>query len=169
MGIYQLLFLNESFGIDVVSTCRLVNIILHFLADPFLPFLPCVTLTLFRGARVYCIRRRISMRSIGCVISYAIDTRETTYHSATNFRHSRYIIRAYHTRCLEHGRNERKLIGLSGDLTSSCTVMSVKLPLPSLRREDTCCFEIVSTCKCGVVRKRLHGILLVNILWVVFI
>lgn len=127
-------------------------------------FLPLVRHALLRGVNVYRIRHRISARSIGWAIPCAIDTRGV-YRPATNFRHSRYIMRVYRIRCPEHGRNERKLIALSGDLTSSCTVMSVKLPLHSPRREDTCCLEVNSQLKCGDVRTRLHGISLVNISW----
>lgn len=153
-------------GIDVASACQLVDIILHFLADPFLP---CVTLTLFRGASVYYIRRRISVRSIGCVISCAIDTRENV---SPGDQFPSFEI--YYT-CLSHSmpwtrekwtKTNRPLRRPDVELYSNERQIAITFPE---ERRYLLPWDRVSTCKCGDVRKRLHEILLVNILWPVFI
>lgn len=101
-------------------------------------FRSCVKLTLLRGANVYRICFRISVRSIGYAISCAIDTRENVSPDDQFLSFEIYYTHLSHSVLW----NERKLIGLSGDL--ECIVMSVKLPLHSPRRRDTCCIEIDS-------------------------
>jgi len=70
------LFLNESLAPESTSRIVVVLSILFYISWQIHSFRSRVTLTLLRGANVYRIRCRISVRSIGCAISCAIDTGE---------------------------------------------------------------------------------------------
>jgi len=70
-----MLFLNESVPESTSDCCRLVNIILHLLADPFLPFVVSIKLMyVTSSANVYHICHRISVRSI-LGVQYRVQSR----------------------------------------------------------------------------------------------
>jgi len=120
--------------------CCLVDIILHLLADPFLSF-----------ARHAYVTPQLSIASaagfqweVSDVRYRAQSTRARVYRSVTNFRHSKYIIRVYRTRCTRTRekwmKTNRPLRGPDVELYGNERQIAITSP----RREDTCCLEVDS-------------------------
>lgn len=115
-----------------LSDCsQLDDIILHYLTNR--SFHSCIMryfeawMAVVSMKRVSGVRHRMAIESVyarKCIVRQPISATRDIYYPHLS-----------HSMCLRLAEwNERNLIGLSGDLTSSCTVMSVKLLLQSRRR-----------------------------------
>lgn len=96
------------------------------------PFRLCVTRF---EAWTFIVSARYQLKVSGTWQCGNRDTRETVS-SANQFPIFKiyYLSQIRYLEYIDVGRNERNLIGFSGDLTLSCRVMSIKLLLHSQRR-----------------------------------
>lgn len=163
-----MLFLNESVPESTSDCCRLVDIILHLLADPFLPFVVSIKL-MYVTSKCKCLSHLPQDFSEKYWVCNIVCNRECII-----WRYQFLSFEIYYTR-LSHSiswtlekrtKSNRSLWRPDVELYGNERQIAITFPkerrylLPQGRS---------LACKCEDVRKRLHGISLVNILWPIFI